>query len=45
VALERADELLSIPGMDVAMVGPAGLCISLGVPGELERRVLAPSTA
>jgi 2-keto-3-deoxy-L-rhamnonate aldolase RhmA len=36
LALERADELLSAPGMDVAMVGPADLSISLGVPGELE---------
>ncbi len=35
-AMERADELLSVKGMDVAMVGPADLSIALGVPGELE---------
>jgi 2-dehydro-3-deoxyglucarate aldolase/4-hydroxy-2-oxoheptanedioate aldolase len=33
-ALEMADELLSIPGVDVAMVGPADLSISLGCPGR-----------
>lgn len=34
-AMERADELLSVPGVDVAMVGPADLSISLGIPGEI----------
>ena len=37
-ALERADELLSVPGIDVAMVGPADLSISLGMPGDVENR-------
>lgn len=40
VAMERADELLSIPGIDVAMIGPSDLSISLGVPGEAEHPVL-----
>src|ERR1035438_5414034 len=31
-AMERADELLSVAGMDIAMVGPADLSISLGIP-------------
>jgi 2-dehydro-3-deoxyglucarate aldolase/4-hydroxy-2-oxoheptanedioate aldolase len=35
-AMERADELLSIPGMNIAMVGPADLSISLGVPGQFD---------
>lgn len=35
-ALERAEELLSLPGVDVAMVGPADLSIALDVPGDLE---------
>lgn len=35
-ALDRADELLSVPGVDVAMIGPADLSIALGVPGEME---------
>jgi 2-keto-3-deoxy-L-rhamnonate aldolase RhmA len=35
-AIERADELLSLKGVDVAMVGPADLSIALGVPGQLE---------
>lgn len=35
-AFERADELLSIKGLDIAMVGPADLSIALGVPGDLE---------
>jgi 2-keto-3-deoxy-L-rhamnonate aldolase RhmA len=39
-ALDRAEELLSVPGLDVVMVGPADLSISLGVPGEFEHPVL-----
>jgi 2-keto-3-deoxy-L-rhamnonate aldolase RhmA len=39
-ALELADELLSIQGMDVAMIGPADLSISLGVPGQVDHPVL-----
>jgi len=35
-AMERADELLSIPGMNIAMVGPADLSISLGLPGQFD---------
>ncbi|MCS7315847.1 MAG: aldolase/citrate lyase family protein [Bryobacterales bacterium] len=33
-ALERAEELLAIEGVDVAMVGPADLSVSLGLPGQ-----------
>jgi 2-keto-3-deoxy-L-rhamnonate aldolase RhmA len=36
LAMDRADELLSVKGIDIAMVGPADLSISLGVPGEME---------
>jgi len=39
-AMERADELLSIKGMDIAMVGPADLSISLGVPGQFDHPLL-----
>ena len=35
-AIDRSDELLSVPGIDVALVGPADLSISLGLPGEFE---------
>jgi len=35
-ALEMRDELLSVPGLDVVMVGPVDLSISLGIPGEFE---------
>jgi 2-dehydro-3-deoxyglucarate aldolase/4-hydroxy-2-oxoheptanedioate aldolase len=35
-AMERADELLSCPGVNIAMVGPADLSISLGVPGQFD---------
>ena len=37
-AMERADELLSVKGMDIAMVGPADLSISLGIPGQFDIR-------
>jgi len=35
-AVERCHELLSVPGIDIVMVGPADLSISLGVPGEFD---------
>ena len=39
-AMERADELLSLPGCDVAMVGPADLSIALGIPGQMDNPLL-----
>jgi 2-dehydro-3-deoxyglucarate aldolase/4-hydroxy-2-oxoheptanedioate aldolase len=33
-ALERAEELLGVKGVEVAMIGPADLSVSLGCPGE-----------
>ncbi|HEX5432405.1 MAG TPA: aldolase/citrate lyase family protein [Bryobacteraceae bacterium] len=35
-AVDRREELLSVPGIDAVMVGPADLSISLGIPGEFE---------
>jgi 2-dehydro-3-deoxyglucarate aldolase/4-hydroxy-2-oxoheptanedioate aldolase len=39
-AVERADELLSVKGLDVIMVGPADLSISLGIPGQFDHPLL-----
>jgi len=39
-AMERADELLSVRGLDIVMVGPADLSISLGVPGQFDHPLL-----
>ncbi len=39
-AMERCDELLSVNGIDVAMVGPSDLSISLGVSGQFDHPVL-----
>jgi 2-dehydro-3-deoxyglucarate aldolase/4-hydroxy-2-oxoheptanedioate aldolase len=39
-AMERADELLSLKGVNIAMVGPADLSISLGVPGQFDHPLL-----
>jgi 2-keto-3-deoxy-L-rhamnonate aldolase RhmA len=36
LAVERRDELLSVPGVDAIMIGPADLSISLGVPGQFD---------
>jgi len=36
LAVDRRDELLSVPGIDAVLIGPADLSISLGVPGEFE---------
>lgn len=35
-ALEAREELLSVPGIDAVMIGPADLSISLGCPGEFQ---------
>ncbi len=35
-AVDARDELLSVPGIDAVMVGPADLSISLGVPGDFQ---------
>ena len=35
-AVESCDELLSLPGLDVIMIGPADLSISLGIPGQFD---------
>lgn len=40
-AVERLDEILSVPGVDAALVGPTDLSLALGVPGQLESPVLA----
>jgi len=42
-AMERADELLAVNGIDVAMVGPSDLSISLGVPGQFDHPLLVDS--
>ncbi len=39
-AVDRAAELLSVKGLDVMMVGPADLSISLGIPGEFDNPLL-----
>jgi 2-keto-3-deoxy-L-rhamnonate aldolase RhmA len=39
-AVERADELLSCKGLDIVMVGPADLSISLGIPGQFDHPLL-----
>ena len=39
LAIERADELLAVPGIDAVMVGPADLSVSLGVPGQFDHPV------
>lgn len=35
-ALDMREELLSVPGIDAVMIGPADLSISLGVPGQFQ---------
>lgn len=39
-AVEQLDEILSVPCVDVAFVGPTDLSISLGVPGQMGSPVL-----
>jgi 2-keto-3-deoxy-L-rhamnonate aldolase RhmA len=35
-ALERVEDLLSVPNIDAVMIGPADLTVSLGVPGQFD---------
>src|SRR5207237_9015401 len=52
-AIERLEEILSVPGVDMIQWGPADYSISIGRPGELgspevkavERRVLETATS
>ena len=39
-AVEAADELISLKGLDVIMIGPADLSISLGIPGQFDNPLL-----
>ncbi|UCH36221.1 MAG: aldolase [Armatimonadota bacterium] len=39
-AIDRADEILAVEGIDVALIGPADLSVSLGVPGEIEHPLM-----
>jgi 2-dehydro-3-deoxyglucarate aldolase/4-hydroxy-2-oxoheptanedioate aldolase len=34
--VDAREEILSVPGIDAVMIGPADLSISLGVPGEFQ---------
>jgi 2-keto-3-deoxy-L-rhamnonate aldolase RhmA len=35
-AIENLAEIVAVPGVDVALIGPSDLSISLGVPGQLD---------
>ena len=39
-AVEAREEILSVPGIDAVMIGPADLSISMGVPGEVQHPVM-----
>jgi 2-keto-3-deoxy-L-rhamnonate aldolase RhmA len=39
-AVERLDDLLSVPGVDAALIGPTDLSLSLGVGGQMEHPTL-----
>ena len=39
-AVEHLDEILSVPGVDAALVGPTDLSLALGVPGSTDAPVL-----
>jgi len=40
LAVKHIDDLLSVPGVDAALVGPNDLSISLGIPGELQNPMI-----
>ena len=44
-AVEAIDEIVTIEGVDVALVGPGDLSISLGVPGQMDAPVMQEAIA
>jgi 2-keto-3-deoxy-L-rhamnonate aldolase RhmA len=42
-AINNIDDLLSVSGVDVALIGPNDLSISLGIPGEMDHPLLRDS--
>lgn len=43
-AIENIDALLSVPGVDAAVMGPNDLALSLGIPADLNHPALVEST-
>jgi 2-keto-3-deoxy-L-rhamnonate aldolase RhmA len=39
-AVERLDELLAVPGVDAALIGPTDLSVALGVAGQMDHPTL-----
>jgi 2-dehydro-3-deoxyglucarate aldolase/4-hydroxy-2-oxoheptanedioate aldolase len=39
-AVERLDDILSVPGVDAALIGPTDLSVALGVGGQMEHPTL-----
>jgi 2-keto-3-deoxy-L-rhamnonate aldolase RhmA len=39
-AVDRLDEILSVPGVDAALIGPTDLSVALGVGGQMEHATL-----
>jgi 4-hydroxy-2-oxoheptanedioate aldolase len=39
-ALERADEIARVPGVDVLMLGPGDLSVLAGIPGEFDHPII-----
>lgn len=39
-AVEAREEILSVPGIDAVMIGPADLSISMGVPGDFQNPIM-----
>jgi 2-keto-3-deoxy-L-rhamnonate aldolase RhmA len=39
-AVDRLDEILSVPGVDAALIGPTDLSVALGVGGQMEHPTL-----
>ena len=35
-AVERVEEIVSVPGVDAALIGPTDLSLALGVPGQMD---------
>ncbi|MEP6714513.1 MAG: aldolase/citrate lyase family protein [Terriglobia bacterium] len=39
-AVEAREEILSVPGIDAVLIGPADLSISMGVPGDFQNPIM-----
>lgn len=44
-AVRNIDEIMSVPGLDLAFIGPGDLAMALGIPGQFDHPVFEAAVA